>query len=122
MSTTTISWSDLEGLVDALRAAHPRVDPRALDDAELAALVEGLEHYDGSGPAAGPEALKPSRPSTRAPSSASSSARGSTRGWAARRASTRPSRSPQLIVVVVTALPSQEVAVVAVVGRLEAQL
>src|SRR5438477_414265 len=32
MSTTTISWGDLEGLVDALRAAHPRVDPRALDD------------------------------------------------------------------------------------------
>ena len=31
--TTTINWSDLEGLVDVLRAAHPRVDPRALDDA-----------------------------------------------------------------------------------------
>ena len=59
--TTTISWSDLEGLVDALRAAHPRVDPRALDDGELAALVEALEAFDASGAAAGPgdyEALR----------------------------------------------------------------
>ncbi len=53
MSTTTISWGDLEGLVDALRAAHPRVDPRALDDAGLAALVEGLDGFDA---ASGPEA------------------------------------------------------------------
>jgi hypothetical protein len=47
--TTTISWSDLEGLVDALRAAHPRVDPRARDDGELAALVEGLDGFTVSG-------------------------------------------------------------------------
>jgi FeS assembly protein IscX len=62
VSTTTFSWADLEGLVDALRAAHPRVDPRALDDAELAALVEGLDGFDaGAGPDAGPgdyEALR----------------------------------------------------------------
>jgi FeS assembly protein IscX len=62
VSTTTISWGDLEGLVDALRAAHPRVDPRALDDAELAALVEGLDGFDAaSGGSAGPgdyEALR----------------------------------------------------------------
>jgi len=59
--TTTINWSDLEGLVDALRAAHPRVDPRALDDGELGALVEGLDAFDGSGATAGPgdyEALR----------------------------------------------------------------
>jgi FeS assembly protein IscX len=61
VSTTTISWSDLEGLVDPLRAAHPRVDPRALGDAELADLVEALDGFDASGPAAGPgdyEALR----------------------------------------------------------------
>ncbi len=46
---TTISWSDLEGLVDVLRAAHPRVDPRALDDAELQALVDGLDGVTMSG-------------------------------------------------------------------------
>lgn len=46
---TTISWSDLEGLVDVLRAAHPRVDPRALDDAELQALVDGLVGIKTSG-------------------------------------------------------------------------
>ena len=40
---STITWSDLEGLVDALRAAHPRVDPRGLDDAELGALVTDLD-------------------------------------------------------------------------------
>jgi FeS assembly protein IscX len=61
VTTTTINWGDLEGLVDALRVAHPRVDPRALDDAQLAALVEGLEGFSASGPAAGPgdyEALR----------------------------------------------------------------
>lgn len=61
MSTTTISWSDLEGLVDALRAAHSRVDPRGLDDAELGDLVEALPGFDASGAAAGPgdyEALR----------------------------------------------------------------
>ena len=61
MSTTTISWSDLEGLVDALRAAHPRADPRALDDDELAVLVGALPEFDPSGPDAGPgdyEALR----------------------------------------------------------------
>jgi FeS assembly protein IscX len=59
--TTTINWSDLEGLVDALRAAHPRVDPRALDDKELGSLVEGLDGFTGSGAAPGPgdyEALR----------------------------------------------------------------
>lgn len=61
MSTTTISWSDLEGLVDALRAAHPRVDPRALGDDEVAGLVGALPEFDPSGPEAGPgdyEALR----------------------------------------------------------------
>ena len=61
MSTTTISWRDLEGLVDALRAAHPRVDPRALGDDEVAGLVGALPEFDPSGPAAGPgdyEALR----------------------------------------------------------------
>jgi Fe-S-cluster formation regulator IscX/YfhJ len=47
--TTSISWSDLEGLVDVLRAAHPRVDPRALDDDELRALVDGLDGLTVSG-------------------------------------------------------------------------
>jgi len=47
--TAAITWSDLEGLVDALRAAHPRVDPRALDDGELGALVEGLDGITVSG-------------------------------------------------------------------------
>ena len=47
--TTTISWSDLEDLVDVLRAAHPRVDPRALDDTELGSLVDGLEAVKVSG-------------------------------------------------------------------------
>jgi Fe-S-cluster formation regulator IscX/YfhJ len=46
---TTISWSDLEGLVDVLRGAHPRVDPRALDDAGLQALVDGLDGVTVSG-------------------------------------------------------------------------
>jgi hypothetical protein len=46
---TTMSWSDLEGLVDVLRAAHPRVDPRALDDGELQVLVDGLEGVPVSG-------------------------------------------------------------------------
>jgi FeS assembly protein IscX len=52
--TTTISWGDLEGLVDALRAAHPRVDPRRLEDGELDGLVVGLDGFDASGAAAGP--------------------------------------------------------------------
>ena len=47
--TTTISWSDLEGLVDVLRAAHPRVDPRALDDVELGDLVTKLDGVTVSG-------------------------------------------------------------------------
>jgi hypothetical protein len=58
--TTTISWSDLEGLVDVLRGAHPRVDPRALDDGEVQALVDGLDGVTTSG-APGPgdyEALR----------------------------------------------------------------
>jgi Fe-S-cluster formation regulator IscX/YfhJ len=46
---STISWTDLEGLVDVLRSAHPRVDPRALDDAEVGALVAGLDGVDVSG-------------------------------------------------------------------------
>lgn len=57
----TLSWADLEGLVDALRAAHPRVDPRALDDDELGNLVRALEGFDPSGTSAGPgdyEALR----------------------------------------------------------------
>ena len=54
MSTTTISWADPEGLVEALRAAHPRVDPRGLDDTELASLVGALEGFDPAGPTAGP--------------------------------------------------------------------
>ena len=58
--TTTISWSDLEGLVDVLRAANPRVDPRALGDDEVQDLVDGLEGVETSG-APGPgdfEALR----------------------------------------------------------------
>lgn len=58
--TTTINWSDLEGLVDVLRAAHPRVDPRALDDGEVQVLVDGLDGVATSG-APGPgdyEALR----------------------------------------------------------------
>jgi len=47
--TTAIDWSDLEGLVDVLRTAHPRADPRALDDGELGALVEGLDGVTVSG-------------------------------------------------------------------------
>jgi FeS assembly protein IscX len=57
----TLSWSDLEGLVDALRSAHPRVDPRALDDDELGGLVQGLDGFNPSGATAGPgdyEALR----------------------------------------------------------------
>jgi Fe-S-cluster formation regulator IscX/YfhJ len=57
---TTISWTDLEGLVDVLRAAHPRVDPRSLDDGEVQSLIEGLEGVETSG-APGPgdfEALR----------------------------------------------------------------
>jgi Fe-S-cluster formation regulator IscX/YfhJ len=57
---TTISWTDLEELVDVLRAAHPRVDPRALDDGELGSLVAGLDGVEVSG-APGPgdfEALR----------------------------------------------------------------
>ena len=46
----TIGWEDLDGLVDALRQAHPRVDPRALDDSELQGLIAGLE---GAGPGIG---------------------------------------------------------------------
>ena len=59
--TTTISWRDLEGLVDALRAAHPRVDPRGLEDGEVDALVVDLDGFDPSGATAGPgdyEALR----------------------------------------------------------------
>lgn len=48
-ATTAISWSDLEELVDVLRAAHPRVDPRALDDGEIQALVDGLDGVEVSG-------------------------------------------------------------------------
>ena len=58
--TTTITWSDLEGLVDVLRAAHPRADPRALDDGEIGALIDGLDGIQISG-APGPgdfEALR----------------------------------------------------------------
>ena len=58
--TTTISWTDLEGLVDVLRVAHPRVDPRALGDTELRGLVDGLDGVEVSG-APGPgdfEALR----------------------------------------------------------------
>jgi hypothetical protein len=47
--TTTISWTDLEGLVDVLRSAHPRADPRALDDGELQALVAGLDGVETTG-------------------------------------------------------------------------
>lgn len=48
-ATAAISWSDLEELVDVLRAAHPRVDPRALDDEELGALITGLDGVAVSG-------------------------------------------------------------------------
>jgi len=47
--TTEISWNDLEELVDVLRAAHPRVDPRALDDGELGSLIAGLDGVKVSG-------------------------------------------------------------------------
>lgn len=48
-----LGWNDLDGLVDALRVAHPRIDPRALDDTELNKLVEGLDGYEASGYQAG---------------------------------------------------------------------
>jgi FeS assembly protein IscX len=41
------SWTDLEDLVDALRVEHPRADPRALSDAELRELAEGLPGFGG---------------------------------------------------------------------------
>jgi FeS assembly protein IscX len=56
-----LGWNDLDGLVDALRVAHPRVDPRALEDVELNKLVEALDGYESSGYQAGPgdfEALR----------------------------------------------------------------
>lgn len=49
--STAISWSDLEDLVDALRGAHPRVDPRALDDKEIQTLVDNLDGVEVSGAA-----------------------------------------------------------------------
>ncbi|MGH9034267.1 MAG: hypothetical protein ACRD0O_00755 [Acidimicrobiia bacterium] len=58
----TVGWQDLDTLVDALRDANPRVDPRALNDAELKELAEQLEGFDGSAaPPPGPgdvEALR----------------------------------------------------------------
>ena len=57
----TVGWKDLDGLVDALRAANPRVDPRALDDGQLNELVEMLEGFNGTGGEPGPgdfEALR----------------------------------------------------------------
>jgi hypothetical protein len=47
--STAISWSVLEDLVDVLRGAHPRVDPRSLDDNEIQALVDGLDGVEVSG-------------------------------------------------------------------------
>ena len=49
--STAISWSDLEDLVDVLRSTHPRVDPRALDDREIQALVDGLDGVEVAGSA-----------------------------------------------------------------------
>lgn len=53
-----VGWKDLEGLVEALRTANPRVDPRGLDDAELSALVERLDGFEAGGPAPGPGDLE----------------------------------------------------------------
>lgn len=50
----TVGWQDLDALVDALRDAHPRADPRALDDAELAELAGKLEGFDPGGTQPGP--------------------------------------------------------------------
>ncbi len=58
----TVGWQDLDTLVDALRDANPRVDPRALDDGALRELAEQLDGFDASGgPSPGPgdvEALR----------------------------------------------------------------
>ena len=50
----TISWTDLEDLVEALRRENPRVDPRALDDNELNALVEALPGFEPGDRKGGP--------------------------------------------------------------------
>jgi len=57
----TVGWHDLEGLVDVLRDAQPRVDPRALQDKEVQGLVEGLPDFESGGSPPGPgdfEALR----------------------------------------------------------------
>lgn len=45
-STFSVGWNDLDELVSALRRANPRVDPRALDDAELRRLAAELDGFD----------------------------------------------------------------------------
>ncbi|MGH8972390.1 MAG: Fe-S cluster assembly protein IscX [Acidimicrobiia bacterium] len=50
----TLGWQDLDALVDALRDANPRVDPRALDDNQLRELAERLEGFDPGGTTPGP--------------------------------------------------------------------
>jgi FeS assembly protein IscX len=45
----TVSWGDLEAMVDALRDAYPKVDPRALDDAGMRELAAKLAAFDSSG-------------------------------------------------------------------------
>ena len=57
LMTDHVRWSDLEGLVDALRAANPRVDPRALDDDQVQDLVDGLDGFERPG-APGPGRLR----------------------------------------------------------------
>lgn len=50
----TVGWQDLDTLVDALRDANPRVDPRALDDAQMRELAEQLDGFDPGSAAPGP--------------------------------------------------------------------
>ena len=59
--TMTVGWQDLDALVDALREANPRVDPRALDDNQLRELAEQLDGFDAAAATPGPgdfEALR----------------------------------------------------------------
>ena len=50
----TLGWQDLDSLVDALRDANPRVDPRALDDHQMQELAEQLEGFDPGAATPGP--------------------------------------------------------------------
>jgi Fe-S-cluster formation regulator IscX/YfhJ len=43
-----VGYGDLDSLVESLREANPRVDPRPLTDAEIGDLVTQLEDFDGT--------------------------------------------------------------------------